>query len=185
MSTKKGRPSGTTRIPKAPPSSLEDAIVRAVFPAGFPVGIGWMLYDMRRTRQLAKDLRSGKITLPDIVVMEGMHPDGKEVSRITMLDSMRKHRDDLERKFELECTCAALHGRSEFFVHVARGVAALESFPKVKLAVADAWHFLTCYCQKNPSPGEVANHANQVIKEVLTASLARDYLRSMGMIGGN
>jgi len=185
MSTKKGRPPGTTRRPKAPPPSLEGAIVRAIFPAGFPVNIGWMLYEIRRTRSMVSKIKRGEIVLPDLVVMEGMHPDGKEVSRITMLDSMRQHRDDLEQKFELECTVAVLHGRSEFFDHVARGVAALESFPKVKLAVADAWHFLTRYCQKNPSPGEVANHANDHIDERVTASQARDYLRSMGMIGGN
>lgn len=164
MNSKQGRPKGTTTRAKTPPETLETATVRAIFPPSFPSEIGWMLYEIRAIRAIVKRLKKSK-------------PDDR-----TTLDDLTDHRETLEREFETQCTVALLRGDSDFFAIVSRGVASVESFPKAKLAVADAWFYLSRWCGiTKPTSGMIANHANSLTDELITASRARDYLKSMGM----
>lgn len=172
------RPKGTTKKPTAAPENLEDTIVRAIFPSGFPVSIAYRLYEIRAKRKMLENLQAGRIVMDDIVI----HTNGEESDRLTARKAIAQELEEIEQEFKTRCTIAALRGESDFFEDVAKCVSSLASYPKAKLAVADAWYFLHQYCGKNPTAGEVANHANSLTSDFITASKARDYMVSMGII---
>lgn len=172
------RPKGTNKKPTTAPETLEQTIVRAIFPAGFVVGIAYRIFEIRNTRKMLERLKDGRISMDDIVI----YTNGEESERITARKAIAQELAEIEQVFETQCTIAVLHGNSEFFEVVAKCVSSLASYPKAKLAVADAWYFLHRYCGKNPTAGEVANHANNLTDELVTASQARDYMVSMGIL---
>lgn len=168
MNKKTGRPRGTRKLPTQPPKGLEAAIVRAVFPAGFPVGPGFLLFEMLSTRKELQAIKRRRIKPP--------FDD--------YIDFMIERREALEKEFETQCTVAALNGDARFFEAVARGVAALEAISGENLAVAYGWHHLQAYCSiTNPTPAQVAKAAMSYSRAAITASKARDILRRMG-VGG-
>lgn len=177
------RPKNTKKLPQREPDTLEAVIVRAIFPPGFPVEIGYQIYQLRHLRQLRDALNAGRITRGDLMI----YTDGIESHRITASEAIGEELAAQERDFHLRSLGSVLAGQSDFFDILARGVAAIDAFPKAKLAVADAWRFLVHYCGITPKPSQVAEHANKLSPELITASRARDYMRSMGMlqVGGN
>lgn len=168
MKAKTGRPRGTRKLPTQPPEGLEAAIVRAIFPAGFPVDLGFLMIEMRAARKEVKAIRKGRMKTPFA----------------DYVDFMIERREALETEFETRCTAAALNGDASFFEAVARGVAALEALSGENLAVAYGWHHLQAYCSiETPTPAQVAKAARSYSRDVITASRARDILRRMG-VGG-
>jgi hypothetical protein len=172
------RPIGTKKKPTTAPESIEQTIVRAIFPAGFSVDIPYRIFEIHNTREMLKHLKDGRISMDDIVI----YTNGEESERITARKAIAQELARIQQEFETQCTIAVLHGNSNFFEVVAKCVLSLASYPKAKLAVADAWYFLHRYCGKNPTAGEVANHANNLTDKFINASKASDYLDSMGII---
>jgi hypothetical protein len=151
------------RRPSSPPQSHDEAIIRAIYSGDYPVHLGRVLLDMTTARAAARSLK-------------------KSNASPSWLAEIIAWRDETEDEFQTLCTAAVTRGDDDFFRTVARGVVALQSYAKDKLAVAQAWDLLVWKGQSAPAIGEVAAVANELTDDYVTASKARDYLRTLGAI---